>query len=93
MRTLRLASWCIGAGAVRNVMWDALSGKREPSALADVDVAYFDAADILPERDQQLQRALSTIRPDVPWEYIDRGYENFEEKLSGLGAKIRRVPS
>ena len=25
--------------------------------------------------------------------HIDRGYENIEEKLSGLGAKIRRVPS
>ena len=24
--------------------------------------------------------------------HIDRGYENIEEKLSGLGAKIRRVP-
>ncbi len=25
--------------------------------------------------------------------HIDRGYENIEEKLSGLGAQIRRVPS
>jgi len=25
--------------------------------------------------------------------HIDRGYENFEEKLSGFGPKIRRVPS
>ena len=25
--------------------------------------------------------------------HIDRGYENIEEKLSGLGAKIRRVAS
>jgi UDP-N-acetylglucosamine 1-carboxyvinyltransferase len=24
--------------------------------------------------------------------HIDRGYENIEEKLSGLGAKIRRLP-
>jgi UDP-N-acetylglucosamine 1-carboxyvinyltransferase len=24
--------------------------------------------------------------------HIDRGYENIEEKLSGLGAKIRRIP-
>jgi len=25
--------------------------------------------------------------------HIDRGYENIEEKMAGLGAKIRRVPS
>ena len=24
--------------------------------------------------------------------HIDRGYENIEEKLGGLGAKIRRLP-
>jgi hypothetical protein len=24
--------------------------------------------------------------------HIDRGYENIEEKLAGLGARIRRVP-
>ena len=24
--------------------------------------------------------------------HIDRGYENIEEKLSGLGARIRRLP-
>jgi len=24
-------------------------------------------------------------------EHIDRGYENFEEKLKGLGARIERV--
>jgi len=25
--------------------------------------------------------------------HIDRGYQNIEEKLSGLGAQIRRVPA
>ena len=25
--------------------------------------------------------------------HIDRGYENIEEKLGGLGARIRRLPS
>ncbi|MEY3465329.1 MAG: hypothetical protein RL603_927, partial [Pseudomonadota bacterium] len=25
--------------------------------------------------------------------HIDRGYESIEEKLAGLGAEIRRVPS
>lgn len=72
VQSLQLASWCIGAGAVRNLVWDALSGKREPSALADVDVAYFDAADVSRERDQQLQRTLMALRPDVPWEVTNQ---------------------
>lgn len=71
-QTLKLSSWCIGAGAVRNLVWDALSSKHEPSDLADVDVAYFDAADMSPERDQHLQRTLMALRPDVPWEVTNQ---------------------
>jgi UDP-N-acetylglucosamine 1-carboxyvinyltransferase len=25
--------------------------------------------------------------------HVDRGYQNIEEKLAGLGARIRRVPA
>ena len=31
VRSLRLASWCIGASAVRNLVWDALHGEYATS--------------------------------------------------------------
>jgi hypothetical protein len=31
VRSLGLASWCIGAGAVRNLVWDALHRKTTAS--------------------------------------------------------------
>ena len=39
---------CIGSGAIRNAVWDALHAYSTPSFLADVDVPYFDPND-LPE--------------------------------------------
>ena len=72
VRELGLQSWCIGAGAVRNLVWDALHERTEPSALADVDVAYFDASVQSPEHNQQLQAELSERRPDVPWEVTNQ---------------------
>jgi len=42
VRSLRLASWCIGAGAVRSLVWDTLHGFEEASPVEDVDVVYFD---------------------------------------------------
>ncbi len=72
VRTLGLRDWCIGAGAVRNLVWDALHGHATPSALADVDVAWFDAADLAPERDAQLQRRLQALAPDTPWEVTNQ---------------------
>ena len=72
VRTLGLESWCIGAGAIRNLVWDALSGHERPSALADIDVAFFDPHDLSSERDAALQRQLQAHLPDVPWEVTNQ---------------------
>ena len=51
VRSLRLDSWCIGAGAVRSLVWDTLHGYETPSSLEDVDVVYFDSDAYGPEQD------------------------------------------
>lgn len=72
VRSLNLPSWCIGAGVVRNLVWDALHAKSVPSALTDVDVAYFDADHLAPERDAALQAQLLARLPSVPWEVTNQ---------------------
>lgn len=72
VRSLGLASWCIGAGAVRNRVWDHLHGHVVPSALADVDVAFFDAGELSAARDRALQVQLSAALPGVPWEVTNQ---------------------
>ena len=71
-RACRLRAWCVGAGAVRNLVWDALHGHATPSALADVDVAYFDPHDLSAERDAALQRQLHAMAPHTPWEVVNQ---------------------
>lgn len=72
VRELGLPAWCIGAGAVRNLVWDALHGYAAPSSLPDIDVAYFDATDLSPERDAALQQRLRQAMPDTPWEVTNQ---------------------
>ena len=72
VRALRLRTWCVGAGAVRNLVWDALHAHAMPSALADVDVAWFDADDVAPERDAALQARLRLAAPETPWEVTNQ---------------------
>jgi hypothetical protein len=72
VRSLDLASWCIGAGAVRTLVWDALHGHAMPSPLADVDVAYFDASDLGHQGEQALQRRLAALEPGYPWEVTNQ---------------------
>ncbi|MCE4540212.1 nucleotidyltransferase family protein [Pelomonas sp. P7] len=71
-RDLGLAQWCIGAGALRNLVWDALHGYAQPTAPADVDLAYFCAEDLDPARDAALQRRLQQRCPSLPWEVTNQ---------------------
>ncbi len=71
-RDLRLSSWCIGAGAVRNLVWDALHGYGTPSTLPDIDLVYYDPTDVRPERDAQLRAMLAAKMPDLPWEVTNQ---------------------
>lgn len=72
VRELGLSSWCIGAGAVRNLVWDALHELPAPSALNDIDVAYFDPSDASQTRDAALRERLCAIRPNLPWEVTNQ---------------------
>ncbi len=71
-RSLGLASWCIGAGAVRNMVWDSLHHRPSPSALPDIDLAYFDPDDLSAEHDRALQARLALLAPGLPWEVTNQ---------------------
>jgi hypothetical protein len=72
VREMGLESWCIGAGAIRNLVWDALHGYEIPTHLADVDVAYFDASDLSSTRDAEIQSRLAAHCPGIPWEVTNQ---------------------
>jgi len=61
-------SW-IGAGMIRNAVWDRLHGRApDPSKLNDVDVIFFDPGDASEERDAGLERRLQALAPGVSWQ-------------------------
>src|SRR5476649_2452106 len=84
VRMLGLSDWCIGAGAVRNMVWDALHERPQPSHLPDVDVAWFDASDTTPERDAALLARLRAIDATTPWEVVNQaGVHRWFERCFG----------
>lgn len=81
VRESGLKSWCIGAGAIRNLVWDSLHGHETPTPLTDVDVAYFDASNLSAARDAEIQSRLAAQCPGIPWEVTNQAavhlwYEN-----------------
>jgi hypothetical protein len=72
VRDLGLASWCIGAGAVRNLVWDSLHARVVPSALPDIDVVFFDPTELGRHLDDSLRRRLCAAMPNTPWEVTNQ---------------------
>jgi len=65
---LDLPDGWIGAGLIRNAVWDALHGRDPVRGPADdVDVIYFDLLDTAGERDRVLESRLLALAPNIPW--------------------------
>src|SRR4051812_16203671 len=67
-RAVDAPDWLVCAGAIRDVVWDALHDRPLTAAPRDVDVAFFDPSDLTPERDEAIEAALRARAPELPWE-------------------------
>jgi uncharacterized protein len=71
LETVRMCNppdWLVGAGVIRNLVWDHLHQYQTPTPLADIDVIFFDQEDHRPERDRLVQQQLARRLPHVAWE-------------------------
>jgi hypothetical protein len=60
--------WAVGAGAVRDIVWNHLHGYVVETPHRDVDVAFFDPTDLSPEYDGRVTSELGQRLPGIPWE-------------------------
>ncbi len=68
LASLGLPDAWIGAGALRNPVWDALSGLAPGTNLpGDIDVVWFDPACATPEADAAIEARLHALAPGLPW--------------------------
>lgn len=89
VRSLQLQSWCIGAGAIRSLVWDTLHGFDRHSPVDDMDVVYFDA-DAAPEHDAHLEKQLHSAMPNLRWEVTNQAgvHRWFADALGQVVAPI-----
>lgn len=93
--TLGLPEWWVGAGFVRNRVWDAVSGNRQVWAVRDVDVAYFDPDRAEEALDYQLEAKAGNTMPGVPWEIRNQArmhLRNGDEAYTSTMDAIARWP-
>ena len=81
----------ISAGAIRSTVWDVLHGRAVTTDWADVDVPFFDAADISRERESAAEAELRRLCPGPNWEvrnqarmHIKTGNAPYRDSEDGL---------
>lgn len=72
VQSLGLQSWCIGAGALRNLIWDARHGYPPLTNQSDIDVAYFNDGELRACADEALQARLEALDPSHKWEVTNQ---------------------
>jgi uncharacterized protein len=81
VRALGLPDWCIAAGFVRNRVWDHLHGIAPRRPPADIDVLYFDAAEVSKDREAEYERRLDALLPGVPWQVRNQARMHVRKNL------------
>jgi uncharacterized protein len=80
VRSLVLPDWCIAAGFVRSRVWDHLHGIEPPRAPADIDVLYYDAADLSKESEQAFEARLAALVA-APWQVRNQARMHVSKQL------------
>jgi hypothetical protein len=60
--------WWVGGGVLRDLVWDRLHGRFDPARVKDVDLAFYDPADLSHMREVALEHALAACLPGVVWD-------------------------
>lgn len=92
VRGLALPQAVVGGGAVRDVVWDALSGRPLTDEFRDVDVAYFDPDESAPGVERWAEAELGRRLPEHRWDVknqasVHRWYE------ARFGVPVEPFPS
>lgn len=92
VRSQDLPDWAIGAGFVRNAVWDRLHGNADRTPLDDVDVLYFDRSETRRRAERDIEARLAQRMLSVPWSVRNQArmhLRNGDEPYAGTGDALR----
>jgi len=91
MRALRAAravgppDWLIGAGAIRDRVWDHLHGFAPEVPSRDLDLVFFDPVSLGSERERDVHREVTAEAPDICWDVTNQaGVHLWYPKVFGV---------
>ena len=90
-RELELPDWAVSAGFLRNAVWDHLHGYGEMTPLADIDLIFFDPADLSRDREARAEARLAARMEPGLWQarnqarmHLSHGHPPYRDLADGL---------
>ena len=91
--SLGLPDWLVGAGFVRNKVWDHLHGYAQNTPPSDIDLVYFDTDSLFDEK--ELESKLGRLMPELQWEVVNQAtahHWNEEKPYTSTADAISKWP-
>ena len=79
---LALPDWALGAGFVRNLIWDHLHHKAEPTPLNDIDLIYLDPGDPEGAAEREHETWLAERLPGQHWEVRNQARMHVRQQVA-----------
>jgi hypothetical protein len=76
VKNLKLNDCWIGAGFIRNKVWDTLH-KIKTTKLNDIDVVFFDETNLSEKVEKEIEQKLTKINPKVKWSVKNQARMHF----------------
>ncbi len=91
VESLHLSDSWVCAGFIRSKVWDYLHHYELRTPLADIDVIYFDKANLSEENEKNYEQALQASLSNVPWSvknqarmHVVNGSESYQSSTDGI---------
>lgn len=89
---LNLPDWWIGAGFLRNKVWNCIENNNSHSN-SDIDLVYFDAEDTKPEADWAYDEKMKREYPDVDWEIRNQARMHYVNNFEPFASTAEGISS
>jgi hypothetical protein len=76
VKNLKLNDCWVGAGFIRNKVWDILH-KKKTIKLNDIDVVFFDKTNISEKLEKEIEQQLNEIDPKIKWSVKNQARMHF----------------
>ncbi|HGY1011003.1 nucleotidyltransferase family protein [Aeromonas salmonicida] len=88
---LALPDWALGAGFIRNLVWDHLHGKAVPTPLNDIDLIYLDPLDPQGLAESEHEQWLTARLPGQRWEVRNQARMHQRQRVSPFASSLEAL--